>query len=103
LEFPIEFKDYANTSKISRHEKHTKEVSPRVEPSKEGLMKIKRSSKAIQILSPSMTIPCSLRGTVVETLHNPTVEANIMSEFLAKTLLGKMSLVSTNRLFKSPS
>jgi hypothetical protein len=44
-----------------------------------------------------------LRGTVVETLHYPTVETNIMSEFLAKTLLGKISLVSTNKLFKSPS
>jgi hypothetical protein len=46
-EFPIEFEDYGNTSKISQHEKHTKEVSPRVEPSKEWLMKVKRSSEAI--------------------------------------------------------
>jgi hypothetical protein len=40
---------------------------------------------------------------VVEALHNPTVETNIMSEFLTKTLLGNMPLVSTNKLFKSPS
>ena len=46
---------------------------------------------------------CSLRGTVVEAMHNPTVETNIMSEFLAKTLLGKILLVLTNKLFKSPS
>ena len=26
LEFPIKFEDYGNTSKISRHEKHTKNV-----------------------------------------------------------------------------
>ena len=29
-EFPIKFEDYDNTSKVSRHEKHTKDVSPRV-------------------------------------------------------------------------
>ena len=50
-----------------------------------------------------MTIPCSFRGTVIETLHNPIVKANIMSKFLAETLLGKMPLVSSNKLFKSPS
>jgi hypothetical protein len=81
LEFPIKFKDYGNTSKLLRHEKFThplKEVSPRVNLSKEWLMEVKRSSKAIWILSPSMTMPCSLRGTVVEALHNPMVETNIM-------------------------
>jgi hypothetical protein len=74
-----------------------------MEPPKEWLMEVKCSSEAIQILSPSTTIPCSLREMVVEALHNPMVEANIMSEFLAKTLLGKTPLVSTNKLFKSPS
>ena len=33
--FIIEFEDYGNTSKLSWHEKHIKEVSPRVNPSKE--------------------------------------------------------------------
>ena len=65
-------------------------------------MEVKRSSEAIQILSPSITMPYSLRGTIVEALHNPTVKTNIMSEFLAEALLGKMQLVSTNKLFKSP-
>ena len=86
LEFPIEFGDYGNTSKLSWYEKHTKEVSPRAKPSKEWLMEVKRSSKAIQIISPSTTIPCSFRGTVIQTLHNPTIETNIMSEFLTETL-----------------
>ena len=81
--FTIKFEDYGNTSKLSWHEEHTKEVPPRVKPSKEYLMEVKHSSEAIQILSPSMTIPCSLRGTIVEALHNPAVKANIMSEFLA--------------------
>ena len=52
-EFSIKFEDYGNTSKLSWHEKHTKDVSPRTKPSKEWLMELKRSSKAIQILSPS--------------------------------------------------
>ena len=44
----------------------------------------------------------SLRGTVVKALHNPTVETNIMSEFLTESLLGKILLVLTKKLFKSP-
>ena len=47
LEFPIKLKDYGKTSKLSWHEEHTKEVFSRVEPSKEWLMEVKRSSKAI--------------------------------------------------------
>jgi hypothetical protein len=35
LEFPIKFKDYGNTSKLSWHEKNIREVSPKMEPSKE--------------------------------------------------------------------
>jgi len=48
-------------------------------------------------------MPCSSRGIVVEALHNPMVEINVMSKFLVETLLGKIPLVSTNKLFKSPS
>jgi hypothetical protein len=66
-------------------------------------MEVKHSSEAIWILSPSTAITCSLRGTVVEALHNPMVETNVMSEFLVEALLGKIPLVSTNKLFKSPS
>ena len=87
-EYSIEIKDYGNTSKLSRHEKNIKEVSLRVEPSKEWLMEAKYSSEAIQILSPSMTIPCSLRETNIDALHNPTIGTSIMLEFLAKNLLG---------------
>jgi hypothetical protein len=47
-------------------------------------MQVKRSSEAIQILSPSMAMPCSLRGTNIEALHNPTVRISIMLKFLAK-------------------
>jgi hypothetical protein len=89
--------------KILRHEEiaHLPIVSPK-KPPKEWLMEVERSSKAIQILSPSTTIPCSLRGIDLEALQNPTVGTSIISEFLAKHLLGNMPLVPTNQLFKSP-
>jgi hypothetical protein len=73
-------------------------VFPNVEPSKEWLMEVKCSSEVIQILSPSTTMPCLLRGTILEALHNPTIGTSIMSEFL----LGNMPLVLTNKLLKSP-
>jgi hypothetical protein len=44
-----------------------------VKPSKEWLIEVKCSSEAIQILSPSTALPCSLRGTNIEALHNPIV------------------------------
>jgi hypothetical protein len=102
-EVPIKFQDYGNTSKHSWHENHTmNNVFPSVEPSKEWLIEVKHSSEVIQILSPSTTMPCSLRGTILEALHNPTVGTSIMSEFLAKNHLGNMLLVLTNKLLKSP-
>ena len=102
-EFPIKFGDFGNTSKYFGHEKLTRpseEVSPKIEPSKEWLLEVKHSSEAFQILSPSTTMPCSLRGTNIEALYNPTVGTSIMSEFLVKNLLGNMPLVLTNKLFK---
>ena len=47
-------------------------------------------------------MPCSLRGTNIEAMHNPTDRTSIMSEFLVKNLLGNMLLIPTNKLFKSP-
>jgi hypothetical protein len=46
-EFPIEFKDYGNTSKLSWHEKNIREVSPKAEPPKKWLMEVKRSFEAV--------------------------------------------------------
>ena len=65
-------------------------------------MEVKCSSEAIQILSPSTAMPCSLGATNIDALHNPIVRTCIMLEFLAKNLLGNMPLVPTNKLFKSP-
>ena len=89
LEFPIKFEDYRNTSNRCWHKKPTttprshpsdlpEESSPKLEPLEEWLMEVKHSFKAIQILSPSTTMPCSLRGTVVKALYNPTIESSIM-------------------------
>jgi hypothetical protein len=102
-EFPIKFGDFGNTSKCFGHEKLTcpiEELFLKIESLKEWLLEVKRSSEAIQILSPCTTMSCSLRGTNIEALHNPTVGTSIMSEFLVKNLLGNMSLVPTNKLFK---
>jgi hypothetical protein len=66
-------------------------------------MEVKRSSKAIQIHSPSTTISCSINGTFIKALRNPTIKASIMSEFLAETLSGNMPLAPANKLFTSPS
>jgi hypothetical protein len=101
-EFAIKFNNYGRTSNLYWHANHTSSEAPLKVSSKEWLMEVKHSSEAIQILSPSMTMPCSLRGTIMEALHNPTVGTSIMSEFLAKTLLGNMPLVPTDKLFKSP-
>ena len=103
-EFFIEFEDFGNTSKYFGHEKlscPSEEVFPKIEPSKEWLLEVKCSSKAIRIPSPSTTVPCSLRGTNVEALYNPIVGTSIISEFLAKNLLGNVSLVPTKKLSKA--
>jgi hypothetical protein len=106
LEFLIEFDNYGRTSNLPWHKENTflsKEVSPNAKPSKELLKEVKRSSEVIHILSPSMTMTCSLKGTSMEALHNLTVGTNIMSQFIEETLLGNMLLVPTDKLFKSPS
>lgn len=59
---------------------------PRFNPSKEWLEEVKHSFEVLQIMSPPTSITCLIRS-VVEALHDPIVEANIMSEYLADTLL----------------
>ena len=74
LEFAIEFGDFGNISKYFGHEKlarPSKEVSPKIEPSKKRLLEVKHSFEAIQILSPSMTMPCSLTGRNIEPCTTP--------------------------------
>ena len=50
LEFPTEFRDFGNTLKYFGYKKVTrpsKEVSPKIEPSKEWLLEVKHSFEAI--------------------------------------------------------
>jgi hypothetical protein len=91
------------TPSLSHHSKLFEKALPRKAPPIEWLMEVKRSSEAIQIHSPSATIPCSIKEIAIEALHDPSIKASIMFEFLAETLLGDMPLATTDKLFTSPS
>ena len=58
-------------------------------------------SEAVWIDSPSITIPCSIRGIDVEAQLIPNMEGNIMLWHLAHTLLGSVSLKPSGKLFES--
>ena len=58
--------------------------------------------EAIQISSSFTTIHCSMKGNIVEALHDPTVEACIIPECLLVTLVGKKPLTLTNKYLRSP-
>ena len=98
LKFSSQFEDYLY--EILTNTSNYREFPTTNEEWLEGM---KRSSKAFRISSPSTTISCSIRGTAVEALHDPTAEACIMSEFLAETFVGSMPLDPNDRLFQSPS
>ena len=66
------------------------------------LTKWEKYTEQDRIHSPSTTMSCSIKGNVIEALHDPTVKASIMSQFLAGTLLGDMPLTPTDKLFTSP-
>jgi len=57
-------------------------------------------SKVIQICSPSRTIHYKIQDDWAETLHNPTVGANIVSSGFALTHLGDKTLAPTNLSFR---
>jgi len=107
--FSSKFEDYlyeilTNTSNYLCDRRPTASLSSPIKSmNEEWLEGMKRSSEAFRIGSPSTTISCSIRGTSVEALHDPTAEACIMSEFLAETFVGSMPLDPTDRLFRSPS
>ena len=60
-------------------------------------MKGKRHSVAIQIQSPSYTLPCFIQETVVSVLYSPTVGANIMSASYALSHLSNNPFLLTSR------
>jgi len=112
------FNDYGNTLNYFWESKHRAPPSPpvpleqvflkmttkepRFNPSKQWLMEKNCPSEAFQIFSPPTTIPCLIRGSALEALHDPTVDSNIMLYYLADTIFGNMPLAPTDKLFKSP-
>ena len=58
-------------------------------------------SEAVWIDSPSITIPCSIKGIAVEAQLIPNIEGNIMPWHMAHTLLGSVSLKQSGKLFET--
>ena len=83
---------YETLDKIFRH-------TPTVDWSNEA----RRTSEAIRISSTSTTIPCFMKGNIVEALRDPTAEVCIIPECLLDTLVGNKPLTPTDKYFKSPS
>jgi len=93
-----------NTSDYLHYRRPTTPLYPSSKSMNEEWSKeVRRSSKAIQVSSSSTTFYCSIGGNSVEALHDSTVEACIMSEFLMETLIGSMPVDPTDILFRSPS
>jgi hypothetical protein len=81
----------------------TLNIISRHTPAIDWLKEAKRASEAIRISPTSATIPCSMKGNIVETLHDPAAEVCILPECLLDTLVGKKPLTQTDKYFKSPS
>ena len=82
---------YETLNIISRH-------TPAIDWSKEA----KCASEAIRISPTSATITCSMKGKIVEALHDPAAEVCILPECLLDTLVGNKPLTPTDKYFKSP-
>ena len=61
------------------------------------------SLKLIQLDSPSSSFGCRLQNHDVDTLYNPTVGANLMSDEFSFAFLGSKMLTPTNRKLKRSS
>jgi hypothetical protein len=69
---------------------------------KEELSKeLRRTYEAIWVSSSSMTTSCTMRGTTVETFHDPSSKACIISEIRMETLVGRKPLITSDKLFLS--
>jgi len=100
-----------NTSNHLRHEEPTKlmclyktldEIS-RHTPAMDWSKEAKRASEAIRISPTSATITCSMKGNIVEALHDPVAEICIITECLLDTLVGHKPLTQIDKYFKSLS
>ena len=83
---------YKTIDKIFRHT-----------PAMDWLKEAKRASEAIRISPTSATIPCSMKGNIVEALHDLAAEVCVLPECLLDTLMGNKPLTPTDKYFKSPS
>jgi hypothetical protein len=63
---------------------------------------VKHTSEAIRISSTSTTIHCTMRGNAVEALHDPAIEACIISEYHVNTLVHNKPLTTTDKYLRSP-
>ena len=68
---------YETLDIISRH-------TPAIDWSKEA----KRASEVIRISPTSATIACSMKGKIIEALHDPATEVCIIPECLLDSLVG---------------
>ena len=59
------------------------------------------SSEIIQFHAPSLTIPCSIEGTAVTALYNPTVGVNIISALFASDRLGERRVTPTTKSLRT--
>ena len=78
---------YETLDIISRH-------TPSIDWSKEA----KRASEAIRISPTSATITCSIKGKIIEALHDPVAEVCILPKCLSDTLVGNKPLTPTDKI-----
>jgi hypothetical protein len=116
LDFPFEFKEdlfenFGNTTNYP-HEKRPQVPLNPIDPldkaslkeiikgltsviSSEWVQEGELFFKAIQIQTPSLTIPCFIQRTVVPALYNPMVGANLISTSFALNHLSENPVLST--------
>jgi len=61
------------------------------------------SLELLRVISPPSTIPCTIRGTLLDILYSPTIGANIISSECTFQLLGDELLIQTDKTFKTLS
>ena len=69
----------------------------------ERLREMELSSEVLRISSPPSTLPCTIKGTQVDTLYSPSVGANIISSECTFRHLRDEPLVQTDKTFQTPS
>jgi hypothetical protein len=101
------FEDYGKTSNYLYTKRPLVPITP-FDPNEDKFLK--ETNKELTSISSNewlreveLTPECQIQGTTMNALYNPTVGANIMSDFVALTFLGNESLASTSKIFKSSS